>query len=169
MIKLILSTFGAIIGGAIGYGAHHLTWRLRLNNRSFTLGLGLVGALLFTALMVQLFSPYLGIPLIYPLLLLGFVLAAVTFLAISQSRRFQMPLLITFAAQFANVLLAILLVLASTILRDWLISLLYPKYGETAFALIYSFQSWLAIALILGLLAAEVVRSLFGEFSLLQK
>lgn len=56
-------------------------------------------------------------------------------------------------------LLLFVLVLASVYLRDALVTRFYPDYGEVAFMLLHTAQTWLAVALILGVFALEVIRS----------
>jgi hypothetical protein len=156
----VFSILGALVGLAAAFAVHRLTCRLRFRYPALTTGLGILGAVLFTVFSVQLLSPYLGIPLVFPILFVVISLAIILLLVIFQSRSLEMPWWRVAAAQFVNVLVLFFLVLLSVWLRDALVSRLYPVYGEVAFQVIHAAQNWLAVALVLGPVLLEFYRGL---------
>jgi hypothetical protein len=106
---------------------------------------------------VQLLSPYLGIPLVFPILFVVISLAILLLLVIFQSRSLEMPWWRVAAAQFVNVLVLFFLVLLSVWLRDALVPRLYPVYGEVAFQVIHAAQNWLAVTLVAGVVLQEAI------------
>ena len=161
MLIVIFSIFGALVGLAAALAVHWLTWRLRFGFPILTIGLGLLGAVLSAYFAVELFSPYLGLPVIYSIVIVAVVLSIIAFLVVRQSRILGLPWWKVAAAQFVNALFLFVLVLGSVMLRDELISRFYPDYGEFAFDLIYSTQTWLAVTLIFSLPVLETMRT-FG-------
>jgi hypothetical protein len=158
MLVVTSAILGALIGAVLAFAVHGLTWQVRFRSLALTIGLGLLGAGTFAYFAVELFSPFIGLPIIFPVLFLVLVLAAVSFLVIVQSRAIALPWWRLAAAQFVNVLLLFILVLGSVWLRDALVLRLYPDYGEAAFELIHTAQTWLAAALILGVFALDTLR-----------